>query len=171
MKPNDLKWVIVGQFGRPHGVKGFVTVHSFTTPPENIIEYRPWYIAMNDTWNELTFRQLSFGSRHSLALVEGYETREAAALLTNCEIGVLQDNFPVLPSGEFYWHELTGLQVINPAGTVFGRVHNLLNTGAHDVLVVEQNGQQRMIPYVLDRIVLRIDKHAGLILVDWEEDY
>lgn len=167
----DLACVAVGRFGRPHGIKGLVSVHSFTTPRDNIIEYCPWYIHLNKTWKEIKLLQLSFGSRQCLALVEGYETRETAALLTNCDIGVLRHVLPVLPEGEYYWDELIGMQVVNTAGTVFGRVDSLLETGAHDVLVLKHHDQQRMIPYVPGRIVLHIDRQASKIVVDWEEDY
>ena len=36
-------WIVIGRFGRPHGIKGFVTVHSFTEPRDNILRYTDWH--------------------------------------------------------------------------------------------------------------------------------
>lgn len=167
----EQEYIVVGRFGRPHGIKGFLTVHSFTTPKDNIIEYFPWFIYLNRTWQKMNILDLSCGSRMCLALVEGYEIREKAALLTNYDIAVPRNVLPKLPQGEYYWHELVGMQAVNTSGVNLGCVDSLLATGAHDVLVLKYEDQTRMIPYVMDRIVLHIDKKTRKIVVDWEEDY
>lgn len=169
MKPSDSEKIVVARFGRPHGIKGFVSVHSFTMPRDNIIEYAPWFIYLNKAWKEVKPLQLSFGSRQCLALIEGYETREKAAMLTNRDIAVFRHVLPELPEGEYYWYELVGMQVVNATGSFLGQVDSLLETGGHDVLILEHQGQQRMIPYVPQRIVLQVDKQAGKMIVDWEE--
>ncbi len=48
-----------------------------------------------------------------------------------------------------------------------GIVDHLLETGAHDVMVVKGE-QERLIPFVKDEVVLDVDLEAGVITVDWE---
>jgi 16S rRNA processing protein RimM len=38
------KWVLVGNIGKPYGVKGWVKVNSYTEPSSNILHYPPWYL-------------------------------------------------------------------------------------------------------------------------------
>ena len=46
-------WVIVGRFGRPHGIKGFVSVYSFTEPNDNILSYSDWHVFLNSQWQAI----------------------------------------------------------------------------------------------------------------------
>ena len=36
--------VLIGRFGKSHGVKGFVVVHSYTEKDVDIMNYQPWLI-------------------------------------------------------------------------------------------------------------------------------
>ncbi len=80
-------------------------------------------------------------------------------------------------NNEFYWAELLGMQVvIQDNGKLLGKVVNLLETGANDVLCVQQDIQenskslQYLLPFV-DSVVLNVDKKNNQILVDWNEDW
>ena len=45
--------VVVGAVGRPYGVRGWVHVQSYTDPPTNLLDYRPWIVAgkpVEPTW-------------------------------------------------------------------------------------------------------------------------
>jgi len=63
------------------------------------------------------------------------------------------------------------LRVRNRHGEDLGRVIRLLETGANDVLVVQDGDQEHLIPYVTGYYVLRVDPAAGYIDVDWERDF
>ena len=76
---------------------------------------------------------------------------------------------PPLTDGHYYWRDLVGLSVLNQDGLALGRVSGLLETGANDVLVVEGE-RQRLIPFVPERYVLRVDLTGGQIVVDWHAD-
>ena len=83
---------------------------------------------------------------------------------------------PQLDYGEFYWHQLQDLRVVNHHEQIFGRVSHLLETGANDVLVVKANNEsiddrERLIPYLVDSVVIEIDLENQTIRVDWEADY
>jgi 16S rRNA processing protein RimM len=65
---------------------------------------------------------------------------------------------------------LEGLTVKNAAGVVLGKIDHLTATAAHDVLVLEGD-EPRLIPFVVGRIVRRVDLEAGVVIVDWDESY
>ena len=52
---NSTDWVVVGRFGRAHGIKGFITVHSFTEPRDNILRYTDWHVYINKQWQPLKY--------------------------------------------------------------------------------------------------------------------
>jgi 16S rRNA processing protein RimM len=83
---------------------------------------------------------------------------------------------PDLPEGEFYWRELQGMTVINEADEILGEVKEIIETGANDVLVVQGNKasideSERLVPLVMDKVVLQVDTESREIRVNWASDY
>lgn len=167
---NDSDWVVIGRFGRPHGIKGFLTVISFTEPRENILQYKDWHALINKQWLPLKLLQLDVNNKFILALVEGYLQREEAARLTNVEIAVKRIQLPTLQEGEYYWHQLMGMQVVTLEGDILGDVNDMMSTGSNDVLVVV--GEKRhLIPYLPGKSVIEINDSQRKITVDWDKDF
>ena len=62
---------------------------------------------------------------------------------------------------------MEGLSVINDQSEILGTVSKLMETGANDVMVVEGN-KQILIPFVMNRVIKKVDLKSGHIVVDWE---
>lgn len=167
---NQTNWVVIGRFGRPHGIKGFVTVHSFTDPRDNILRYTDWHVHLNNKWQPIKLLCVETHSKAIVAQVEGYPERELVARLTNAEIAVHQDQLAELESGQFYWRQLIGMSVINQNGESFGKIIEILPTGSNDVLVV-QGEKRHLIPYLPGQYVINIDQDQQVITVDWDLDF
>jgi 16S rRNA processing protein RimM len=89
--------------------------------------------------------------------------------LIGSEIGIWRSAMPEAGEGQFYWSDLEGLRVVRKDGSEVGTVGYLLETGAHDVMVV-QGEKECLIPFVLNEVIIDVDLDAGLITVDWEWD-
>jgi 16S rRNA processing protein RimM len=166
---ND-NFVKVGTFASPFGVHGWIKINSATSPIDSIINYLPWHIETNNGWQAMSVKEAKRNGDSIIALVEGYETREKAATLTNSVIGVNREQLPETNEGEVYWADLEGLTVINKEGTTLGKVDHLFETGANDIMVVV--GEQRhLLPYIMDSVILKVDLEQQQILVDWDENF
>ena len=151
------------------GVRGWVKVYSYTEPREAVLNYDRWLLRRKDGWQEAIVAE---GQRHGktvIARLDGYVDRDQAAGLVGADIGVPREAMPETERGQFYWSDLEGLRVLHRDGTELGKLAYLLETGAHDVMVV-QGEQERLIPFVLDKVVLGVDLDKGEIEVDWEWD-
>lgn len=163
-------WVIIGRFGRPHGIKGFVTITSFTEPRDNLIHYTDWHAYVRFQWLPLKVSQLEVRNKSIIAKIEGYDDREAVGQLTNVDIAIKSAQLPVLEAGEYYWSQLIGMQVVDEQGASLGKVEEMLSTGANDVLVVV--GEKRhLIPYLPGRSIIEINDSQRTITVDWDKDF
>lgn len=163
-------WIIVGRFGRPHGVKGLVTVNSFTEPRDNILSYSDWFACINNCWQPIKVLSAQIHNKTIVAQIEGFPERELVAQLTNIEIAIHKDQLAPLAPGEYYWHQLVGMKVINQQGLSFGEVVEVMPTGSNDVLVVK--GEKRhLIPYLPGQFVTHIDSTTRTITVDWDMDF
>ena len=105
-----------------------------------------------------------------MAHLAGVNGREEAEALQGMKIAVPRNELPAAEEGEYYWSDLIGLQVKNLQGESFGCVTELMETGANDVLVVDDAETRRLIPFV-DSVVTEVNLEAQCILVDWGADY
>jgi 16S rRNA processing protein RimM len=93
--------------------------------------------------------------------------RDAAQALRGTDVEVPTEAALKLPRGQFYWHEVIGLNVeVVASGEVVGRVADILETGANDVYIVKNaRGQEILIPAIKD-VVKQIDPSAGRMLIE-----
>mgnify|MGYP001820805533 FL=1 len=161
--------VVLGRITGLFGVKGWVKVYSYTDPREAVLNYRRWLLSERDGWREATVAE---GQRHGktiIARIDGCVDRDEATELIGTEIAVPREELPETQTGQFYWSDLEGLRVVHRDGSELGRVAYLLETGANDVMVVHGD-KERLIPFVMDEVILGVDLADGRIDVDWEWD-
>ena len=161
--------IVLGRISGLFGVKGWVKVYSYTDPREAVLNYDRWLLSAKDGWQEATVAE---GQRHGKTVIvhiDGYDDRDQAARLIGTEIGIPREELPEADGDQFYWSDLEGLRVIHHDGTELGKVDHLLETGAHDVMVVKGE-QERLIPFVMEEVIINVDFDEGRIEVDWEWD-
>jgi len=124
---------------------------------------------------------LEEGKQHGNAIVvkiAGIDTRNQAEALVRAEIwletAILLDH----ADGEYYWFQLIGLKVVSPEGQELGTITSLIETGANDVLVVQNKhasaagkNQEVLIPYLTGDVVKQVDLEQQLMIVEWQADY
>jgi len=163
-------YVTLGEVVGVHGVRGELKVHSSTRPRDNLFGYPIWTLQRDRDSQEYAVVNTRVQGRNLLARLEGVVDRDAALALRGCHIRVPQAALPPTEAGEYYWSELTGLAVETLSGQSLGEVRSLLETGANDVLVV-MGDRERLIPYVPEQFVKRVDLVAGVIQVDWDPEF
>lgn len=162
--------VVVGRILGAWGVHGWVQVYSWTDPPEALFDYQPWYLGSST--DAVRFEQWRRSGRRIVVELPGLSSPQEAANLSEATISVTRSQLPEPGSGEYYWHDLIGLEVLNLQGHRWGSVSGILPTGAHDVLkVATDDNQTVLIPFVVDHYVHKVDLASGQLLVDWPEDW
>ncbi len=163
--------ILIGRICGAYGIRGWVRIHSYTRPRENIFAYDPW--SLTGRGEAVTVR-LAEARPHGKGLVarfQGYDDRDAVIPLMNRNIEIPRSQLPDPDPGEYYWSDLVGLRVHNRAGDQLGRVHGLLETGASDVLQIQgEEGVSYLIPFVQGVYVDTLDLRAGTMQVDWDRD-
>jgi 16S rRNA processing protein RimM len=79
-----------------------------------------------------------------------------------------RSELPPTAPGEYYWHDLMGLEAVNREGAPLGRVEGVLELPAHPVLVLGGE-RERLVPLVRERLV-DVDLGAGRLTLDWHPD-
>ena len=74
-------------------------------------------------------------------------------------------DLPPLPDGDYYHHQVIGLDVVDEAGRLLGKVTEILETGANDVLLVRSEAGREILLPMIDDVVLEIALTDKLIRV------
>ena len=166
--------IIIGKFGAPFGVKGWIKVQSFADPAENILIYQPWLLYQKKEWVTCCFEDAKIQDNGIIVKLPGYSDRDKIRIYTNLNIAIerSQLNDSDLQMGQYFWTDLQGLTIINTQGITLGTLSHLLDNGAHDIMVVNSEKMPDiLIPYVEPDIVKSVDLANKVITVDWELDY
>lgn len=162
--------ILLGRVSGLFGIKGWVKIHSDTSPREGILRYKTWYLHREGGWQRHKVAVGQAQGKGVVAKLAGFDDRDQAAALVGSDIAIKREQLPKLEPGEYYWSDLEGLRVENLEGVDLGVVSHLFETGANDVLVVKGE-RERLIPYTTGLAVQEVDLEAGRILVDWDPDF
>ena len=101
---------------------------------------------------------------------EGIDDRDQAFALRGYIIEIPREEFAPTEEDEYYWADLVGMTVVNKDDIVLGKVTNLMETGANDVLMINGEHGQILIPFVSNYIET-VDTESKTITADWGLDY
>jgi len=155
--------LVVGRVGRPHGIRGEVTVEVRTDDPDD--RFAPGRVLATDPAESgpLTIEQARWHSGRLLVRFAGTDDRDAAETLRNTLLVIDSAEIPpTTDPDEFHDHELIGLAVVTVDGTEIGTVTEVRHLG-QDLLVI--NPGSVLVPFV-SAIVPDVDIAAGRLVVD-----
>ncbi|WP_028537244.1 ribosome maturation factor RimM [Paludibacterium yongneupense] len=162
--------VVMGFVRGAFGVRGWVKVQADTEYADSLFDYPVWWLGKGEDWRPYAFEEGAVHTKGLAARLKGVEGREAAEAMRGMQIAVPRSELPPPDEDEYYWADLIGLEVFNADGVRLGSVSELMETGANDVLVVDDGDSRRLIPFV-DAVVGSVDLEARRIEVDWGVDY
>jgi 16S rRNA processing protein RimM len=159
--------VIVGQIGAAHGIRGEVRVKSFTDPMRALAEYGPLAVTGGKGGpRTLTVQGLREAGTVLVVKFREIGDRNAAELLNGRELTVPRAALPE-PDDEddVYLADLIGLQVVDETGAVRGRIAQVENFGASDLLeIAPPDGPTVYLPFT-KQFVPALDLAAGRVTI------
>jgi 16S rRNA processing protein RimM len=159
-------WVRVGQFGRPHGVRGELRLW-LDNPGSTLLQRDPPLRARLSTGAlaPLALTGLRPGGESLIARVAGVDDREAAARLCNVALEVPRSALPALEPGEFYHIDVIGAEVRDAdGGALLGHVRGLTTTSVDVLIIATLAGDEVLVPILAD-VVPSIGEEPGVVRV------
>ena len=162
--------LVVGRIGKPHGVRGEVTVEVRTDDPD--ARFAPGSSLRTDPVERgpLTVAGVHPRSGGLVVAFAGVESREAAEGLRGTVLVVDSAELPdIEDADEWYDHQLVGLTAVDPAGGALGEVADVVHAPAADLLVVrDADGREHLVPFVRE-MVPAVDVPRRRVVVDAPE--
>lgn len=143
--------IVLGEIMGPHGLDGEVRVRIASDDPEPILDAEAVWLGRDATDPEarrVRVKGCGLGRKGEVRVrFDGISNREAVSRLVGLVVTAPSSQLPTLPEGDYYWYQLIGCRVESESGEQVGTVREIWETGAHDVLMVEdEEGVRRLIP-------------------------
>lgn len=160
--------ICVGVIGGAFGVNGEVRIKSFTADPAAIEDYAP--LQTEDGSQSFDIQITRNVKQGFAARLSNVRTKEDADALKGIRLFAPRDRLPNLPDDEYYHADLIGLEVFDTGGVLVGKVLNVLNHGASDLLEITVQGKSAttLLPFTL-AAVPTVDLTSGRIVADMPE--
>ncbi len=154
--------ILMGYFGRAHGVAGEVKVFPETDDPERFLAFERVFVGKtSESVREYAVEgvriQMLKGRAIVLLKLEGFESPEEAETLSRTGVFARVDDLPPLEDGEVFIHDMIGMEVVEQtSGELIGTLKDVLE-GAQYLLVVGRDGRPDVLIPDVPEIVVDVD--------------
>ncbi len=158
--------VVVGRIGKPHGVRGVVTVETRTDEPDRRFTPGAEFV-VDGSARLLRVEQTHWHSGRLLLTFEGVHDREAAETLRGVllEIDRPLDEVPEDPE-EFYDDALEGCSVELLSGESIGVVREVIHLPSQDLLAIDRGEATEVLVPFIRQFVPTVDIAGRRIVID-----
>ncbi|SDO71744.1 16S rRNA processing protein RimM [Pedococcus dokdonensis] len=165
--------LLVARIGKPHGLRGEVTVQTHTDDPEARfapgVSYATEAAPGSGVPRALTLRTARLHQKTWLLGFEEIPDRTGAESLRGTRLFIDAEAAAESTDDDdegWYEDELVGLAAVDPAGATLGEVTGLRTGSAQDQLVLRlTGGAEALVPFV-EAIVPEVDVEGGRVVVD-----
>ena len=159
--------LLIGLVAAPFGVKGQLKLKSLTDRPDYISRnVRTLYLQLGKEVSEHTLARLHEHKPGLLILtLQGVDDREAAEELRGAEVYIRASEAAPLAEDEYFIHQLVGLTALTPEGQTIGKVREIIETGAGEVLVIARPSQPDALVPMVRQFITSLDLPAGQVVI------
>ncbi len=158
--------VVIGTIAASHGVRGTLKVKAPGSGRHLRKGVKP--LVKGERRRILAARETPKGF---LVDLEGIGDRELAGCLRGTELLLNREELDALDEEEFYIGDLVGLKAYDAAGTRLGRVADIFETPAYEVLVVrDHESAEHYAPFTLEHVPL-VDMEEGRVVMNLSEGF
>ncbi len=162
MPPSRVR-LTVGTILGPHGVRGEFKVRLQTDDPEHLLTLKRVFLGDEPTPRTVLGVRMHAGN--ALMRLQGISSPETVERFRGAPLRIRGSDARPLAPNEYFLYQIIGLEAFDEAGNRLGRITDLMETGANDVLVITpEEGADILLPSHPD-VVLSMDPAAGKIVV------
>ena len=158
--PSDSK-IVVGRIKAAWGLHGDVKIDLLSDVPDRFEPGNTVHLGDKSTRVQRS-RLVRGGMLLKLDIVND---RNQAELLRGQEITITPEQVSPLPQGSYYHFQVLGIDVLSQDGENYGKLHEIVETGANDVYVVRLEGRRDILIPALEDVILDVDLEGGSMTV------
>ena len=156
----------MGRLLKPRGLKGELRVAIFNEHGSVLKVGTEIWLKKEEEYFSRKIETIKMAGEKSCIRLSGCNTLEDAAKVQGSGFFLPRDEFDPIGENEHYLVDMIGSQVMDENQKMLGSVTNVLTMPAQNIIVVETEGNEILIPYVDAHIVLFEKKKKNLIVKD-----
>lgn len=172
--PEQPQRVALGKLGRPHGVRGEIRLFLFNPESQTLVSGLDAYVRHEGrSAVPVEIEKARYAAKFVIVKFAGIDDRDEVDKFKHAHLEVSYEDLPELDEEAFYYVELVGSPVyvaaeeygdIDDDAEPIGEVDRFFETGANDVLVVNRDGDQLLVPMV-EHAVSLLDLERSLVIL------
>lgn len=135
----------LGYVIKTHGLKGEVQIFLDVDIPGEYQGMESVFVNQDNSLVPFFLEYIQVGDKKSIVKFEEIDSIEEASKLVSSQLYLPLDMLPKLPDGKYYFHQLVGLNLIDNGKTI-GEVTQVYEMGPQNLLSVDHNGVEVMVP-------------------------
>lgn len=156
------EYLEAGKIVTIHGIKGEVKIMPYCDSPELLCEFGQLFIGKNH--EEIIVERSRVQKNMVIAKLEGFDTTEEAEKLRNKILYMHRDDLE-LDENTYFIQDLIGMEVKDAdSGFVYGKITDVMQTGANDVYVINGADREYLVPAIPD-VVVSTDINSNIMLI------
>ena len=134
----------MGRITKPKGLNGEVKVATETDDMQNLLKVKTCFVGGVEYKIEKSY----VGSNGFFVKLSGVDDVDAAEALRGANFEIRREDASPLGEGEFYVADILGSTVVFENGKKAGKLVNVVNYGASDILIIRDGQKEYMLPDV-----------------------
>ena len=156
--------LLLGEIVRPWGTKGEVKLLPYGDLGQILPGRDGLYLEKGESAQFLVLEGFRYHKSFVILKFKDGSDYQSAEKLSGCKVSIPRETAPALPESTYYHHDIIGLRVISE-GNPRGRIAQIWDTGANDVYVVEDEGEEWLLPATKE-IIRRVDLEKGELHIE-----
>lgn len=158
----------IGKILNTHGIKGEVRVKAITDFPEKRFAVGEKVYAFKDDQllQELTIKSHRKHKNFDLLSFDGFDDINSVEQFKQADLKITAEQQDDLSDGEYYYHEIIGLEVFDLANNNLGKIKEIIELGANDVWVIQRFGKKDLLIPAISDVVKEINVDDQKVIID-----
>ena len=168
----DDDFIVIGRITSTHGVKGWVSIESYSSNKKDIFNYK-LFLNNNKKFTTIDVSDYKLMPKKIILKIKNIDSIDTAETLLGYQIYTKSNQLNELDEDEYYWNKLIGCNVYTDENNLLlGKVTSIIRNISSDILVIKhkENKEEILIPFI-KTYLQDVNLKEKIIKVDWENDY
>lgn len=168
----DDDFIVIGRITSTHGVKGWVSIESYSSNKKDIFNYK-LFLNNNKKFTIIDVSDYKLMPKKIILKIKNIDSIDTAETLLGYQIYTKSNQLNELDEDEYYWNKLIGCNVYTDENNLLlGKVTSIIRNISSDILVIKhkENKEEILIPFI-KTYLQEVNLKEKIIKVDWENDY
>ena len=158
----------LGYISKTKGLDGEVYVQLDVDEPEDYENLESVFLEIKKNLVPYFIQYIDFQDKKVVIAFDDIETLDQAKDLVGSKLFLPLNNLPPLEEGQFYYHEVINFKITDQNLGELGTIIQIYETGNQDLIAMQFQGKEILIPLV-DDFIIKIDREKNILFVNLPE--